>query len=37
MFNLKLQSRLLGNSQYGSLRGRVQEAEARFAAESGAE
>ena len=37
MFNLKLQSRLSGNSEYGSLRGRVQEAEARLAAELGAE
>jgi hypothetical protein len=37
LFNLKLQSRLSGNSEYTTLRGRVQEAEARLAAESGAD
>jgi hypothetical protein len=37
MFNLKLQARLSGDSEYTSLRGRVQKAEARLAAESGAE
>ncbi|HET9257557.1 MAG TPA: hypothetical protein VFO16_20480 [Pseudonocardiaceae bacterium] len=37
MFDLKLQSRLSGNGEYTSLRGRIQEAEARLAAEAGAD